>query len=262
VPLRNGPEPILDLARPSGVGEARQRQAIDAIGDLNRERLRAVGDPEISARIASYEMAFRMQTSAPELIDLDGESKATLDLYGAEPGQPSFAVNCLLARRLVERGVRFVQLYHTDWDHHGSPGQDLKGDLDKVCRDVDRPCAALVRDLKARGLLDSTLVVWGGEFGRTPMGEVREYVGRNHHVDAYTMWLAGAGLRPGMTLGATDEFGFAAVEDRVHVHDLQATILHLLGLDHERLTYRFQGRDFRLTDVEGKVVTKLLADAV
>jgi hypothetical protein len=259
VPLRQGPEPILDLARPPGVAEARQRQAIDAIRDLNSERLRAVGDPEIAARIASYEMAYRMQTSAPELIDLSGESKATLDLYGAEPGRPSFAVNCLLARRLVERGVRFVQLYHADWDHHGGPGQDLKGSLDTVCRDIDRPCAALIGDLKARGMLDSTLVVWGGEFGRTPMGEVREHIGRNHHVDAYTMWLAGGGVRPGITLGATDDFGFSPIEDRVHVHDLQATILHLLGLDHERLTYRYQGRDFRLTDVGGQVVTKLLA---
>ncbi len=259
VPLRQGPEPILDLARPPGVAERRQRQAIDAIRDLNSERLRAVGDPEIAARIASYEMAYRMQSSAPDLIDLAGETRATLDLYGAEPGKPSFAVNCLLARRLVERGVRFVQLYHTDWDHHGGPGQDLQGSLDLVCRDIDRPCAGLIKDLKARGLLDDTLVVWGGEFGRTPMGEVRERIGRNHHVDAYTMWLAGGGIRPGITLGPTDEFGFAAVEDRVHVHDLQATILHLLGLDHERLTYHYQGRDFRLTDVEGRVVTGLLA---
>jgi hypothetical protein len=259
VPLRQGPEPILDLARPRGVAERRQRQAIDAVRDLNSDRLCAVGDPEIAARIASYEMAFRMQTSAPDLIDLSDETKATLDLYGAEPGKPSFAVNCLLARRLVERGVRFVQLYHTDWDHHGSPGADLQGGLDKVCLDIDRPCAGLIMDLKARGLLDDTLVVWGGEFGRTPMGEVRERIGRNHHVDAYTMWLAGGGIKPGITLGQTDEFGFAAVEDRVHVHDLQATILHLLGLDHERLTYHYQGRDFRLTDVEGKVITGLLA---
>ncbi len=259
VPLRNGPEPILDLSRPRGVSADRQRRALDAIRDLNNERLQATGDPEIAARIASYEMAYRMQTSAPELIDLNGETRETLALYGAEPGRPSFANNCLLARRLVERGVRFVQLYHTDWDHHGSPGQDLQGDLDKVCHDIDRPCAALIQDLKARGLLDSTLVVWGGEFGRTPMGEVREHIGRNHHVDAYTIWMAGGGIRPGLTLGATDDFGFAPVEDRVHVHDLHATILHLLGLDHERLTFRFQGRDFRLTDVEGQVVTKLLA---
>lgn len=259
VPLRNGPEPILDLSSPPGVEPARQRQALDAIRDLNGERLRAVGDPEIAARIASYEMAYRMQTSAPELIDLASESKATLDLYGATPGQPSFANNCLLARRLVERGTRFVQLYHTDWDHHGGPGQNLTTDLDLVTRQIDRPCAALIRDLKARGLLDSTLVIWGGEFGRTPMGEAREMVGRNHHVDAYTMWLAGGGVKPGVTVGATDEFGFSAIEDAVHVHDLQATILYLLGLDHERLTYRFQGRNFRLTDVEGRVIEKLLA---
>ncbi len=259
VPLRNGPEPILDLSSPKGMTAERQRQTLDAIRDLNSERLRAVGDPEIASRIASYEMAYRMQTSAPELIDLAGESRATLDSYGVEPGQPSFGANCLLARRMVERGVRFVQLYHADWDHHGSPGQDLRGDLDRICRDIDRPCAALIRDLKSRGLLDETLVVWTGEFGRTPMGEIREHIGRNHHVDAYTLWLAGGGIKPGMTLGTTDEFGFSAVEDRVHVHDLQATILHLLGLDHEKLTFPFQGRNFRLTDVAGKVVTKLLA---
>ncbi len=197
VPFRNGAEPILDLANPKGIDEARQRRALDAIRDLNAERLAATGDPEIAARIASYEMAYRMQAGAPRLIDLAGESKATLDLYGAEPGKPSFANNCLLARRLVERGVRFVQLYHTNWDHHGGPGEDLGPDLDKVCREVDRPCAALIRDLKAHGLLDSTLVVWGGEFGRTPMGEVRDNVGRNHHVDAFTMWMAGGGVRAG-----------------------------------------------------------------
>ena len=259
VPLRNGAEPILDLASPPGIDDRRQRRALDAIRDLNAERQRETGDPEIAARIASYEMAYRMQSSAPELIDLGGESKETLDLYGAEPGKPSFANNCLLARRLVERGVRFVQLYHTDWDHHGGPGQDLDGSLDTVCREIDRPCAALVQDLKRRGLLDQTLVVWGGEFGRTPMGEVREHVGRNHHVDAFTMWMAGAGIKPGLALGTTDEFGFAAAEDRVHVHDLQATILHLLGLEHTRLTFRSEGRDFRLTDVGGQVVAKLLA---
>jgi hypothetical protein len=259
VPFRNGAEPILDLANPQGVDANRQRRALDAIRDLNTEHLTETGDPEIATRIASYEMAYRMQSSAPELIDLSGETKETMALYGAEPGKPSFANNCLLARRLVERGARFIQLYHTSWDHHGGPGEDLGPDLDKVCRDVDRACAALVQDLKRRGLLDTTLVVWGGEFGRTPMGEVREHVGRNHHVDAYTMWLAGGGTKPGITVGTTDEFGFAGVEDRVHVHDLQATILHLLGLEHTKLTYRFQGRDFRLTDVEGKVVTKLLA---
>ena len=259
VPLRNGPEPILDLANPPSIDRARQRAALDAIRDLNSERLNLTGDPEIATRIASYEMAYRMQSSAPELMDLSGESKATLANYGAEPGKPSFAMNCLLARRLVERGVRFVQLYHADWDHHGGPSQNLEGDLDLVCREVDRAGAALVSDLKSRGLLDDTLVIWGGEFGRTPMGEIREQVGRNHHVDAYTMWLAGGGVKPGITLGQTDEFGFAPTEDRVHVHDLQATILHLLGLDHTKLTYRFQGRDFRLTDVAGTVITKLLA---
>ncbi|QDV37496.1 DUF1501 domain-containing protein [Tautonia plasticadhaerens] len=259
VPFRNGPEPILDVSRPDDVSEAHQRAALDAIGDLNRHRLETTGDPEIATRIASYEMAFRMQTSAPELIDLAGESKATLNLYGVEPGTPSFAANCLLARRLVERGTRFVQLYHTNWDHHGGPTENLADSLDTVCRDVDRAGAALVTDLKARGLLEDTLVIWGGEFGRTPMGEVRENIGRNHHPDAFTMWLAGGGVKPGLTLGQTDEFGFSGVEDRVHVHDLQATILHLLGLDHERLTYRFQGRDFRLTDVGGRVVEKLLA---
>jgi len=258
VPFRNGAEPILNLATPSGFDESTQEQTLAAIRDLNSDRLQSTGDPEIATRIAAYEMAFRMQSSAPELIDLKSESRATLDLYGVEPGKPSFATNCLLARRLVERGVRFVQLYHTDWDHHGAPGQDLRGNLDTVCRDVDRASAALVKDLKARGLFEDTLVIWGGEFGRTPMGEVREHIGRNHHVDAFTMWLAGGGTRPGM-VGRTDEFGFAAVEDPIHVHDLQATILHLLGIEHERLTYRFQGRDFRLTDVGGTVITKLLA---
>ena len=259
VPLRNGAEPILDLANPPGIDDSRQRRALDAIRDLNAERFATTGDPEIAARIASYEMAYRMQSGAPRLIDLAGESKATLDLYGAVPGKPSFANNCLLARRLVERGVRFVQLYHTNWDHHGGPGEDLGPDLDKVCREVDQPCAALIRDLKARGLLDSTLVVWGGEFGRTPMGEVRDNVGRNHHVDAFTMWMAGGGVRPGTSFGLTDDFGFAPVEGQAHIHDVQATILHLLGLDHTRLTYRSQGRDFRLTDVEGRVLKEVLA---
>ena len=182
-------------------------------------------------------------------------------LYGAVPGKPSFANNWLLARRLVERGVRFVQLYHTDWDHHGvTPGQHWRaGHLDQVCRDIDRPCAALIKDLKSRGLLENTLVMWGGEFGRTPMGEIRETVGRNHHIDAMTMWMAGGGVKAGLTLGETDEFGFAPISDRVHIHDVQATILHLLGLEHTKLTFRFQGRDFRLTDVAGQVATKLLA---
>jgi hypothetical protein len=259
VPFRSVGEPILNLSRPRGVSAARQRQVLDAVRELNGVRLADTGDPEIATRISSYEMAYRMQTSAPELIDIRKESKKTLEMYGAEPGKPSFANNCLLARRLVERGVRFVQLYHTDWDHHGSGAENLTTGLDKVCREVDRPCAALVRDLKQRGLLEDTLVIWGGEFGRTPMGEVRDTVGRNHHIDAFTVWLAGGGVKPGLNLGATDELGFAAVEDRVHVHDLQATVLHLLGLEHTKLTFRFQGRDFRLTDVHGNVVKKLLA---
>lgn len=258
VPFRSGGDPILNLTTPKGINADVQKQTIDAIRDLNMARLGETGDAEIATRIASYEMAYRMQTSAPELMELAKESPATLDMYGAEPGAGTFANNCLLARRLVERGVRFVQLYHTDWDHHGGPGADLGQSLDKICKEVDQPVAALVKDLKQRGLLDQTLVVWGGEFGRTPMGEKRETVGRNHHIDAFTMWMAGAGLKPGISLGETDEFGFAGVEDRVHVHDVQATILNLLGLDHLRLTFRFQGRDFRLTDIGGNVVTKIL----
>jgi hypothetical protein len=259
VPFRTTGEPILNLTSPQGITPIRQKQALDAIRDLNSARLADTGDPEIATRISSYEMAYRMQTSAPELIELSGETKQTLAMYGAVPGKPSFANNCLLARRLVERGVRFIQLYHTDWDHHGSGGINLTQGLDRVCKETDRPAAALIRDLKQRGLLDQTLVVWGGEFGRTPMGEIRETVGRNHHIDAYTMWLAGGGIKPGVAIGASDELGFFPAEDRVHVHDLQATILHLLGLDHKKLTFRFQGRDFRLTDVSGEVVQKLLA---
>ena len=259
VPFRSGGEPILDLSSPPGVDSARQRRTIDAIRDLNLKRAVETGDPEITTRIAAYEMACRMQASAPELIDLSGESRTTLDLYGVEPGQPSFARNCLLARRLVERGVRFVQLYHTNWDSHGGPGENLQNDLEKVCREVDRGQAALVRDLKARGLLEDTLVIWGGEFGRTPMGENRETTGRNHHIDAFTMWFAGGGVKAGCVLGQTDEFGFSAVLDRCHVHDIHATILHLLGLEHTQLTFRFQGRDFRLTDVHGEIIRKMLA---
>ncbi|MGE3818376.1 MAG: DUF1501 domain-containing protein [Isosphaeraceae bacterium] len=259
VPLRNGAEPILNLTTPRAVAPDSQRRAVDAITALNRSRLDVTGDPEIATRISAYEMAFRMQTSAPELIDLSGESPATLAHYGVDPDQPSFARNCLLARRLIERGVRFVQLYHSDWDHHGGPGQTLNKDLEQVCREIDQPSAALVTDLKQRGLLEDTLVIWGGEFGRTPMGETRESIGRNHHIDSSTVWMAGGGVKPGLNLGVTDEFGFAPVEDRVHVHDLQATILHLLGIEHTKLTHRFQGRDFRLTDVGGQVVQKLLA---
>lgn len=259
VPLRGQGEPILNLTSPRGVTPERQRETIEAVRDLNLGRLVETGDSEIATRIAAYEMAFRMQTSAPELIDLAKESKATLDLYGAEPGKPSFAANCLLARRLVERGTRFVQLYHTNWDNHGGPGETLENDFPKVCKDVDQGCAALVKDLKARGLLKDTLVIWGGEFGRTPMGENRDKTGRNHHIDAFTMWFAGGGVKAGQVFGETDELGFGVVRDRAHVHDLHATILHLLGLDHKRLTFRFQGRDFRLTDVHGEVLKKMLA---
>ncbi len=259
VPLRGQGEPILNLTNPRGVTPDRQRETIEAVRDLNLGRLIETGDSEIATRIAAYEMAFRMQTSAPELIDLAKESKATLDLYGVEPGKPSFAANCLLARRLVERGTRFVQLYHTNWDNHGGPGETLENDFPKVCKDVDQGCAALVKDLKARGLLKDTLVIWGGEFGRTPMGENRDKTGRNHHIDAFTMWFAGGGVKAGQVLGETDELGFGVVRDRAHVHDLHATTLHLLGLDHKRLTFRFQGRDFRLTDVHGEVLKKMLA---
>jgi hypothetical protein len=258
VPFRSGPEPILDLASPPGIDAGRQKQFVDAVNDLNRLRFDDTQDPEISTRIAAYEMAYRMQSSAPELMSLAGESGSTIESYGAEPGKPSFANNCLLARRLVERGVRFVQLYHTDWDHHGNAGTELGKSLDDRCREVDQPAAALVKDLKNRGLLDSTLVVWGGEFGRTPQGEPRDMLGRDHHIEGYTMWLSGGGIKTGQTIGKTDELGYYAIEDKVHVHDLQATILHLLGIDHLKLTFRFQGRDYRLTDVAGNVVQKML----
>jgi hypothetical protein len=258
VPFRSQGDPVPNLTSPGGITPARQRQSLDALRDLNLRRLAEQGDPEIATRIAAYEMAYRMQSSAPALMDLSTEKPETVAMYGAEPGKPSFANNCLLARRLVERGVRFVQLYHTDWDHHGGSGADIHESLGQVCREVDQPCAALVRDLKQRGLLDSTLVVWGGEFGRTPMADTRETPGRNHHIDAFTMWMAGGGIRVGQTVGETDELGFGVVRDRVHVHDLQATFLYLLGMDHTKLTFRFQGRDFRLTDVGGTVVKSIV----
>jgi hypothetical protein len=259
VPLRSQGSPILHLSNPKGISSSLQQSFIDTTNDLNRMRYEEVSDPEIQTRIAAYETAFRMQTSAPELMRIDDETPETLDLYSARPGTSSFANNCLLARRLVERGVRFVQLYHTDWDHHGGKNQDINADLDKVCMEVDQASAALVLDLERRGLLDETLVIWGGEFGRTPMGEVRESSGRDHHVDAFTMWVAGGGIKPGMIHGATDELGFSVTEGLVHVHDLHATILHLLGIDHQRLTYRFQGRDYRLTDVHGRLVSEILS---
>ena len=259
VAFLNGSDPILNLSNPAGVDRERQGEFVNAVRDLNSLRLNQVRDPEIATRIAAYEMAYRMQSSAPELMDLGRETKQTLENYGADPVKPSFARNCLLARRLVEKGCRFVQLYHTDWDHHGNPGTNLGQPLDDRCREVDRPVAALIRDLKQRGLLDSTLVVFGGEFGRTPQGEPRDVPGRDHHIEAYSMLLAGGGVKGGMTYGKTDEIGYRSVENPVHVHDLHATILHLMGLDHKRLTYRFQGRDFRLTDVAGEVVHDILA---
>ncbi len=254
VTFRGSGDPVLYLSNPPGVDDTVQRESLASINRLNQLRLDAVGDPEIATRINSFEMAGRMQSSAPELMDLGQETKQTLEMYGAEPGKPSFANNCLLARRLVERGVRFVQLFHEAWDQHGN----LVADLKKNCADTDRPCAALIQDLKQRGLLEDTLVIWGGEFGRTPMVQGGND-GRDHHPNAFSMWFAGGGIKPGLTLGNSDELGFNAVEDRVHVHDLHATLLQLLGFDHTQLTYKFQGRQFRLTDVHGEVVEKLLA---
>ena len=259
VSFRSSGDPIPDLASPAGISATRQRATLDAVRDLNLKRLVETGDAEISTRISQYEMAYRMQTSAPELIDIATEPRHILEMYGAEPGKSSFANNCLLARRLIERGVRFVQLYHTNWDSHGGPSENLQDSFDKVTRDVDQASAALIKDLKSRGLLDDTLVIWGGEFGRTPMGESRETTGRNHHIESATVWLAGGGVKRGYILGKTDELGFSATEDPVHVHDLHATILYLLGLEHTKLTFRFQGRDFRLTDVSGEVVNAVIA---
>jgi hypothetical protein len=257
VPFRSAGDPILDLSNPQGVDAEQQRRTIEAIGDLNRMELEETGDSEIATRISQYEMAYRMQTSGPELIDFKSESKETLEMYGAEPGKASYANNCLLARRLVERGVRFVQLYHADWDHH----DDITKPLERVCKEVDQPTAALIKDLKQRGLLDRTLVVWSGEFGRTPMGEVREKgkIGRNHHIDAFSLFMAGGGIKAGTIVGGTDEFGFSPTQGKMSVYDVQATILHLLGIDHLKLTFRFQGRDFRLTDVHGELIKPLLA---
>jgi hypothetical protein len=254
VQFRGSGDPVLYLSNPPGVSDRLQAETLGSITRLNRLRHQAMGDPEINTRIASFEMAGRMQSSCPELMDLANEPKHILELYGAEPGKSSFANNCLLARRMIERGVRFVQLFHEAWDQHGN----LKNDLIKNCRDTDRASAALVADLKQRGLLDDTVVIWGGEFGRTPMVQGGSD-GRDHHPNAFTMWMAGGGIKPGVTLGESDEFGFNVIQDRVHVHDLHATLLHLLGFDHTRLTWRFQGRDYRLTDVHGELVTKLLA---
>jgi uncharacterized protein (DUF1501 family) len=259
VRLRNQGDPILNVSNPPGWDARLQRDSLDLIGSLNSRRLEAVADPEIATRIAAYEMAFRLQTSAPQLMDLKSESKATLAMYGADPDKPSFARACLLARRMIERGVRFVNIYHEGWDAHS----DVAGNLRTNCGATDQACAALITDLKQRGLLDDTLLIWGGEFGRTPMVEsnvaLGRSLGRDHHPQAFTMWMAGGGIKPGVTYGATDELGFHVAENPVHVHDLQATILQLLGFDHEKLIFHHAGRDFRLTDVHGKVVKGILA---
>jgi hypothetical protein len=254
VPFRGQGDPVLYLSNPPGIDSAAQRDALDAISALNRQHLNTVQDPEIATRISAYELAFRMQKVAPDVVDLNREPKHILELYGAEPGKSTYANACLLARRLVERGVRFVQIFHEAWDHHGGLTQGLKDQ----CRATDQASAALVLDLKQRGLLEDTLVIWGGEFGRTPMVQGGDD-GRDHHPNAFTMWLAGGGIKPGITLGQSDDLGFNVVEDKVHVHDLHATLLHLLGFEHTKLTYKFQGREFRLTDVFGELVPKLLA---
>ena len=261
VPLRNKGEPILNLTTPESVSDEQQAGVFNAVRALNSQRLAATGDEEIATRINAYEMAYRMQTSAPELMDTASETKETLDLYGIkDPGESSFARNCLLARRLVERGVRFVQLYHTNWDHHGGPTENLEQHLPVISQEIDQPGMALIRDLEQRGLLEDTIVIWGGEFGRTPMGELRESTGRNHHIDAFTMWFAGGGFKPGTSFGETDEFGFGPVGPSVHVRDIHATLLHQLGINHERLTVRAQGLDFRLTGVlPARVVQEVLS---
>ncbi|MFN0124359.1 MAG: DUF1501 domain-containing protein [Blastocatellia bacterium] len=263
VEFRSKGEPVLFVDNPAGVSAQARRATLDTLRELNGIRHAEVGDPEISTRIDSYELAFRMQTSVPELTDISRESAAMHELYGTEPGKKSFANNCLLARRLVERGVRFVQLFHRGWDTHGnSIGGDIVVKLPRLCEEIDQPISALLTDLKQRGLLDETLVVWGGEFGRTPMNEKRngsKLFGRDHHPRAFTVWMAGAGVKKGATIGATDEFGYNIVSDAVDVYDWHATMLHLLGIDHTQLTYRFQGRDFRLTDVHGRVIRAALA---
>ena len=260
VPFRSSGDPILNVANPKGYDSRAQRDTFDLIGKMNRQRLGAVGDPEIETRINAYEMAYRMQTRAPELMDLSKESAYTLQMYGAKrQGGASFANNCLLARRLVERGSRFVQVYHAGWDHHSNVEGGVRGQTGQT----DRAAAALIKDLKMRGMLDDTLVVWSGEFGRTPMVEsnaaLGRKLGRDHHPQAFSMWMAGGGVKPGITIGRTDELGFHVTQDKVHVHDIQATIMHLLGIDHERLTYTFQGRPYRLTDIHGHLIEKVVA---
>lgn len=252
VELRSKGDPVLYVSSPKGVTVDRQKDVVQTVEELNRLQNNVVEDPEIATRVAQYEMAFKMQTSVPELMDVTKESQEVFDLYGTKGGDGSFAANCLLARRLAERGVRFIQLYHRDWDHHGN----IKNDIPVVAKEVDQGCAALIKDLKRRGMLHDTIIVWGGEFGRTPMAQGN---GRDHHMKAMSMWVCGGGFKGGITHGSTDELGYNAVDNVVHVNDLHATMLHLLGVDHKRLTYKFQGRDFRLTDVAGNVVKEILA---
>jgi len=259
VQFRSGKQPVLYLDNPDGVSAEGRRKMLDRWAELQRAQFDEYGDPEITSRIAQYEMAYRMQTSVPEVLDLSGETEATLDLYGPEVKNPgSFAANCLLARRLAERDVRFIQLYHPGWDHHGG----LPGGIRRQTGDIDRATYGLISDLKQRGLLDETLVVWGGEFGRTNYSQgkltANDY-GRDHHPRCFTMWMAGGGVKPGVVYGSTDEFGYSVAENPVHVHDIQATILHLLGIDHEKLTFKYQGRYYRLTDVHGELVKPVLA---
>ena len=258
VKLQSVGDPVLYVSNPPGISRESQRQSLDSLGQLNRIKSEDAGDPEIEARIRQYEMAFRMQASVPELVDITGEPESTFRLYGEDARKRgSFAANCLIARRMAERGVRFIQLYHVGWDHH----QDVPRDLPLMAKDVDQASAGLLIDLKQRGLLEDTLVIWGGEFGRTTFSQgkpTEKKYGRDHHGRVFTMWMAGGGIRPGVTWGASDDYGYSVAQDGVHVHDLQATILHLLGIDHTQLTYRFQGRDFRLTDVHGHVVRPIL----
>ena len=258
VKLRSSGDPVLYLSDPKGMNRNLRRKMLDSISAMNQKQLQESGDPEIATRIAQYEMAFRMQSSVPDLIDTSKETEATFQLYGEEAKKPgTFAANCLLTRRLFEKGVRFVQLYHRGWDQHGG----LPTNMPKQCHDIDQPQAALITDLKQRGMLEDTLIIWGGEFGRTVYGQggLQENYGRDHHGRCYSMWLAGGGIRPGHVHGQTDDYGYNIVRDPVHVHDINATILHCMGFDHERLTYRYQGRDFRLTDIHGKVVESILS---
>ncbi|MCA9155847.1 MAG: DUF1501 domain-containing protein, partial [Planctomycetales bacterium] len=255
VEFRSKGDPVLFLSNPQGIGATDRRRIIDSVNRLNQVQLADVGDPEIATRISQYEMAYRMQTSVPELMDISQEPQSIHDMYGTKPGEVSFANNCLLARRLVERGVRFVNLFDEGWDHHGS----VFSALPNKCKQVDQPIAALIKDLRQRDLLDETLVLWAAEFGRTPLLQSdRAKAGRDHHKDAFAIWMAGGGVKRGVTVGRTDDLGYFPVEDPVHVHDFHATLLHLLGLDHERLTFKFQGRQFRLTDIAGNVVQKLI----